>query len=103
MGGVEAGLLCEVCLHQVPPVGLHFLHISTLGAKMAKNRGGPPFFETFFKGTNVKIHKDLALSREPYAGISRFIPYLRMRVGPSGEASQNFWMGAFEFKGGGGP
>ncbi len=46
---------------------------SALWCKMAKNRGGPLFFETFYKGTGLEICKGLALSGEPYAGVGRSI------------------------------
>ncbi len=69
---------------------------------MAKNRGTPLFFETFFNGTEIFFHRVLILLREPYAGVEGSILYLRMRVGPAPEASQKKYFGAVEFNGGGG-
>ncbi len=56
-------------------VGIHFSHISTLCAKIAKNRVGHPFFETFFNGTGIFFHWVLPVSREPYAFIDTSILY----------------------------
>ncbi len=81
--GLGAGLLCEVCLHQVPPWDPIFPTFPLYVPKWPKT-GLDPYFLRLFKGTHVKIHKYLAVSQE-YAGISRSIPYLRMRVGPSGD------------------